>query len=419
MKILVVHPLQQHSYYLAAAIKKCNCLEKYMTCVYLKRWSFTNIACSILRNDSKKRASNRKCKELSDQDVIIYYEILGLLRLFCQNIKAFNKYESKIRAFLYNLFANKVARYAINHKVDMVISFDNCSSKLFSILEKKAPQIIRVLDTSAANPLYMKEIYSKDVLLAPNFSDYLKKECPHVWDDKLLLLNKNEIKLSHYFLSPSSFVDKSLIFSGIKSQQIFKVPYGLDLKLYTKKSNYKYEVNCPLKLIYVGGVKEIKGIYYLLEAVNRYTKDQITLTVVGNYDKNDTHLEKYRTNVTFTGLVLHDKVSLLLKEADVFVFPSLGDSFAFSVLEAAATGLPLIVSENTGMSDQIINGEEGFIIPVQSIDAICDKIDWFLINRDKIEAMGLKAREMALQMTWSKYQSNIHTFINSIAERSF
>ena len=49
--------------------------------------------------------------------------------------------------------------------------------------------------------------------------------------------------------------------------------------------------------------------------------------------------------------------------ADVFILPSLGDSYALVVLEAIASGLPVIVTENVGAADAIENGKNGFVIP--------------------------------------------------------
>ena len=55
------------------------------------------------------------------------------------------------------------------------------------------------------------------------------------------------------------------------------------------------------------------------------------------------------------------------------------------------------------MNDYVREGEEGFVIPIQNIDAIVNSVEWFCKHHDKIVEMGKKARKMALQFTWDKY----------------
>ena len=59
-------------------------------------------------------------------------------------------------------------------------------------------------------------------------------------------------------------------------------------------------------------------------------------------------------------------------------------------------------------------GIEGFTIPIQSVDAIVDKINWFSENRNKIEAMGKAAREFALKYSWERYARNISEIFDRI-----
>lgn len=419
MKVLVTHPLQQHSYKLAIAIKEQNCLYKYITCVYQKKYSLTKLMTFFLKGNMKKRSYGRTCNGLKDEEVLLFCEMQGLFRLLCQNIKFLNRYELFVRKHLCDRFAKKVAKYAIKNKVDAVITFDNCSPLLFEILEKKAPNIKRILDVSAANRIYMKKIYDMDLQIAPAFADNLRSECPQIWNHKLYDRNKKEIEKAQFYLSPSVFVDRSLQFSGIENTQIFRASYGIDLSGIQCKEFRKYSEKRPLRFIYVGGVKELKGIYYLLEAFLTYPKEKVCLTVVGDCDLNDEKILEYQRNgINFIGRVLHSDIFKILKQHDVFVFASLGDSFAFSVLEAAACGLPVILTENTGIADQITEGKEGFIIPIQSTSAIQEKIDWFVENPNKISEMGKAARQLSEMMTWNKYNDAIKSCLENIDHTS-
>ena len=298
--------------------------------------------------------------------------------------------------------------------MDAVITNDDCSPLLFEILQEQAPSIVRILDMSAAELHYMRAIYDKDAELMPQFAKRLHYEYAKVWNNAIMDKCLREVKASQYFLTPSAFVRRSLRYTGVKDAQMLNCPYGVDISEFSCKVYPKCHNSAPLKFVYVGGVKELKGISYLLEAFMQIPREQAELTVIGDFKAEDCDIKRYLNQVHFTGMVLHSEVSLRLRESDVFIFTSLGDSFALAALEAAASGLPLIISENTGISDYIQEGREGFIIPIQDIDAIVQKVKWFCEHRERIEPMGQAARKMALQFTWERYYEQVSQLVKEV-----
>ena len=415
MKILVAHPAQQHSYRLAAALKKKRMLWRYVTTVYYKKKSFTAFIAFFLNDHFRSKALSRRCKDLSDQDVIQYCEAEGLLKLLALNTPFFYRYYREIKYNTADRFARKTARYAIRSNVDAVITYDDTSPLLFEIIEKKSPDTLRIMDMSAANILYMRHIYEKDIKIAPAFENRLRNERKICWDPKTIERTKRELRTTQYFIVPSEFVGRSLEFSGIRPDQIYYCPYGVDISEFSQKKYQKnFKDRRTLEFIYVGGVKELKGIYYLLEAFSKIPKDKAFLTVVGNYDPSDVDIAPYTEFVKFTGMVLHSDIPKLLQKADVFVLPSLGEGFTLAAMEAASCGLPLILSENTGVNDLITDGVQGFTIPIQSVDALVEKIQFFIDHPEQICLMGANARKMAEQHTWDRYNAAVTETIEKI-----
>lgn len=414
MKILIAHPDQQHSYKLANAVNKCGHLFKYATTVYYKKSSKTYYISRFLPLKIRRKAINRHTTDIKDDDIVLFCEGLALIKLLFQNISFLHRWYNKLRYKCADTFAKRVAKYAIRNNIDMVITYDDCSPKLFEILKENAPQIIRVLDVSAANRLFMKDIYYRDAQIATSFSEKLKLETPQVWNEEILEKCKKEIELSNYYLSPSEFVNQSLEYSNVCKEKVFLCPYGVDTSIFKPKTDY--QIHSPIKFVYVGGITELKGIYYLLEAFWDIPPDVATLTLIGDAGLESKELEKYKNKYYFMGRVFHDDLPGLLQKFDVFVFPSLGDSFSFACVECASVGLPLIVTENTGMKDYINEGQEGFIIPVQSVESIRTKIDWFIRNPEQIEIMGKKGSRMASSITWENYNDSIKKFIDYIIE---
>lgn len=409
VKIIVCHPAQQHSYRLAAALKQEKMLGAYITTVYYKPRSFTRLISIFLKGKFKRKAEGRRTSELDDDEVIQFCEIEGLLKLLALNVPFFSHFYNKLKYNTADRFAKKVAYYAIHNHVDAVVTYDDCSPLLFEILKNKDPHILRVLDVSAANPIYMRKIYNRDMELAPAFGRRLKKEMSRCWNFEILNRAKREIASSQKFLVPSNFVSTSLKYSGAEENQMLYCPYGVDVSQFSQKEyeDVKNMNDRPLRFIYVGGVKELKGISYLLEAFMNIPQDKAELTIVGAFNSKDEDIQPYLRRIHFTGLVLHSEVPNLLKAADVFVFPSLGEGFSLAIMEAAAVGLPLIISENTGVTDIIRNNKEGLVIPIQSSKAIEDAVTWFVNHPEAICPMGMAARAKALEYTWERYYKTV------------
>ena len=89
--------------------------------------------------------------------------------------------------------------------------------------------------------------------------------------------------------------------------------------------------------------------------------------------------------------------------ADGLVLPSLFEGFGLVILEAMAAGLPVITTQNTGGPDVIEEDKEGFIVPAGSVEALRQKMEWFIKNPEKAIEMGKAAHRKAKEFTWEEY----------------
>ena len=410
-KVIVAHPHQQHSYYLATGLDKAGVLYKYITTVYQRPGSLTTLLSPLLKGNNKKRALSRRNPNISNDKVIQYCELFGLFYLFIMRITKNNKkILDPYNRFVSKRFGKKVAKYAIKNNVDAVVCFDTECLELFSYLKKKAPKIIRVMDASAINRLYLKKLYLKDMELYPEFANRLKLERPELFaknSDKVMRGLKKEIYLTQYFLVPSNLVSDSFIYSQAKKKQMIKCPYGVDVRMFLNEEKSFDNSKRPLKVVYVGGIKELKGVGHLLKAFQQIDTEIAELTIVGAGNPNDLDIVNYMKKINFIGSVVHSEMPNILKQYDVFVFPSLGDSFGLSVLEGMASGLPAIVSENAGISEYITNNNDGFVIPAFSEEKIIEYVNWFYNNPDKKYEMSKNAINKAKRFTWEKYYDEV------------
>jgi glycosyltransferase involved in cell wall biosynthesis len=84
------------------------------------------------------------------------------------------------------------------------------------------------------------------------------------------------------------------------------------------------------------------------------------------------------------------------------------------ILEAMSTGLPVICTSNTAGRDLFLTGDEGVIVPIRSIDALVDQIEWCIGNKRKLAEMGKIAAETAHTFSWEKFRNGIReSYINN------
>lgn len=406
-KILIAHISKQHSFHTAIALKKAGYLHKYVTTVYDKPGSMTRLLKKRLKGVMQKKAESRSCEQLDDQDIIQFYEWLGLLRIFLNRFKWIN-----IDIFLMRIFAKRVVRFVIKEQVDALIVYDGICSKYLKQLKQKAPQIITIMDVTIAARPYMKEIFEKDMEQF-NHQAFFTEE-PYLWKGNYFKEIYTDFEYTDYFLVASEFVRKSLHFCKIPDKKILKVPYGVDVTNFSY--NQKQEHFGPLKLLFVGNLSYRKGLHHLLKIISLYDKDTLLLRLAGGYNPNGEFYKSFSANenIEFLGFVTRDKITETFQESDLFVLPSLAEGFALVILEALATGTPVLCSSNTGGNDAINNYENGLVFEASNFNLFQESIEWVLLNRDKLPLMSQKAREKSMKYTWDKYYTGIIEEINNI-----
>lgn len=411
-KIVVAHPYKQHSFELAEALREKKYLFKYVTTVYYKKYNLTWFIGQFFRGGMRKKVISRHDNRINDY-VIQFCEFLGLLKLLTLRVKFLKKYYISLKYKSSDIFSRKVAKYCMNNNVDAVVLYDDTSPECSKILKKRNSNIKIILDMSAPALPYMKKIYEEDMIVSPDFSDMLKNEKINTFNEKLLKRLNEEIKYADYFLVASEFTKQSLIECNVPENRIFICRYGINSKVF--KPGYKK--NTILKAVYIGGTKQFKGLSYLLKAFKKLENYPVCLTIIG---ENTLSLEKQKEykNIKFSGIILPERVSDILKDSDISIFPSLGDGFGFAVTESLSAGCPVICSKNTGASDLIIDGKNGFIIDIQNSEQIIEKVIYFIKNKSKLYEMQKEARNSVLQLSWENYYEDVSMAFNRIFKRN-
>jgi starch synthase len=215
-------------------------------------------------------------------------------------------------------------------------------------------------------------------------------------DDKLARKDA-EIALATDIIVPSRFVADTLNEYPGKLPRVHVVNYGSPTALSATARRW-YEGG-TLKLLFVGGLSQRKGLSYLLDAI-RPLKAKVELTVIGTGNA----AKLVQGHCETRGSLPHPAVLQAMREHDVFVFPSLFEGYSLAVAEAMSQGLPVITTPNSGTADIITNGVEGWIVPIRNAEQITAHLESYLQEPAMVRRMGLAALDVANSHSWGGYR---------------
>ena len=201
-------------------------------------------------------------------------------------------------------------------------------------------------------------------------------------------------------LVPSSSTGRQLVSKGLDKSKIKPLPRWVDTTIFNPAKKdpdiwQKYSFEKRIKLLYVGRVSKEKNLELLCRAFQKIHNlgYNTGLVIVGDgpyREEMQKMLEGYP--VLFTGYKTGDELHCLYASSDLFVFPSTTDTFGNVVLEAQASGLPVIVSDEGGPAELVIKNKTGIVISAGNINELVSAIISLLDNEEKMRIMGKNAR---------------------------
>jgi len=184
---------------------------------------------------------------------------------------------------------------------------------------------------------------------------------------------------------------------------VHTIPFGVDTDLFTPSKDKH-----PEGEICIGIVKALEdsyGIEYLIRAFKivafKIVVDKgydLNLLIVGDGSlrKNLEKLTKtlnLSNSVKFIGGVDNYKVVQYLQKMDIFVIPSIRESFGVAAVEASACSIPVIASNIGGLPEVVIDGSTGFLVPPRDENAIADRMIRLIDDSELRVQMGSEGRE--------------------------
>ena len=199
----------------------------------------------------------------------------------------------------------------------------------------------------------------------------------------------------------------------------FVIPNGINLDEYAglSKENLRAELQFGRSdkvIIYIGRLSPVKGVEYLIRAM-RLVKDKepdAKLVLIGDGSEKE-KLKSIIKKLNLEHLVMHlpqlpnQNIPKYAVASDVLVLPSLSEGFPMTILEAMASGLPIVSTKVSGLPEIVKEGKNGFLVEPANTEQLAEKI-LLLLKDDGVRAtMSANNKESVKQYGWETVISKL------------
>ena len=215
----------------------------------------------------------------------------------------------------------------------------------------------------------------------------------------------NLFKNGDLFLPISDYWKQKLIKLNCEEKKIVVHHMGIDIEKFEYSKRNK-QLGKPVKILTLGRLVEKKGHEYAIKAIRdtirKYKNVEYIIAGEGpleNKLKNLVSELGIKNYIKFVGVAKQDEVLELYKQAHIFILPSVtacnGDQEGIPVvlMEAQASGLPVISTFHTGIPEVVVDGKSGFLVPERDVNALIEKLEYLIENPELWPKMGRYGRK--------------------------
>jgi len=282
----------------------------------------------------------------------------------------------------------------LNLKLDIAHAHTPFSMGLFARYVANYQKIPLVYTHHTHYPEYAK-FYLKERIITPLLARYFS-----AW-----FANQAQA-----ILVPSYKMKRFLLEYGVKrAKPIHILPTGVNLEIFKKSKEGFIKIRKKLKipfeskvLLFVGRMGEEKNPSFLLYTMEEILKkfNNVFLLMVGDGPileklKNLALKLKIEKNVIFTGAIPHSKIPAYYQAANVFVFSSQTETQGIVILEAIASGLPVVALKDEAFKDMVVENKNGFLIKKVSPKSFAKKVLEILKNSSLCKKFSLNSQKIA------------------------
>jgi glycosyltransferase involved in cell wall biosynthesis len=222
-----------------------------------------------------------------------------------------------------------------------------------------------------------------------------------------------EYHLAEKIVVPSAFVKKTFLGQGFPESKLHINPYGVDRARWGSVPGSERYAG-PLVFVFAASVGPRKGVHVLLRAWDKAKLPDCELWLCGGIhmplDQLQLPLSK---SVKILGRQTHDSLTAIYNKASVYVLPSFEEGMARSGIEALAAGLPVIVTEETGLTDLMTTGKEGWVVESGNVEHLAETLRAVSSARHELPIFSAAARACTTTSDKTDYGDRAAEFLRS------
>ena len=216
----------------------------------------------------------------------------------------------------------------------------------------------------------------------------------------------SELAQADAIFTASTYTRQTLSLAPDVKCPVHIVPYGSPPPAHSDAAQTPISEG-KLRVLFAGSLGQRKGLSYLLSAVERLA-GHVELTLLGSKTVEgcaalDAAVRAHR----WIPSLPHAAFLAEMERQDVLVFPSLFEGFGLVILEAMSRGVPVIATAHTAAPDLFTDGEEGFIVPIRSVDAIVEKLEILIRDPARLREMKSAALTRSKTHRWEDYRRRL------------
>ncbi len=272
-------------------------------------------------------------------------------------------------------------------------------------------------------PLHnMPFVHSKKTRIVVTIHDLAFKIFPETFPSadvrKLNFLTDYSVRFADKLIVPSKATKKDLLrlYPKLLVDKICVVHHGVNINFWKKdvdrevceKVFKKYNIDSSQYILHVGAIQPRKNLVFLIKAfeIIKKQKPHLKLVLVGGYGWLWQNIVKhakesqFAKDIIFTKNIPFEDVQILMKNATVFVLPSLYEGFGIAGLEALAASVPVVAANNSSIPEVLGNAALYFDVDDEGQCADCILK---MINNESLQlTMKEKGNKRVQKFTWDK-----------------
>lgn len=301
---------------------------------------------------------------------------------------------------------------------DYPITFPQFAPRVRKKLDEFKPDIIHITTPFFSGPWALRYAQKRDIPVLTIYHThflsyiyyYVGRYKPIYW----LVKGAWERHFRQFYnavdiaLIPTSTIAEGLQELGVKKEKMQIWGRGINLDLFNPKAGNNYiqksiTKNKKKNILFVSRLvwfKELKTLINVYKEIMR-TRDDVNFVIVGDGPQRD-HLEKEMPEAVFLGKKQHNDLPPVYASSDIFVFPSISETFGNVVLEAMACGCPPVVAAAGGPKGIVTDGVNGLHAKPKDTKDFAKQINRLLDDEKLRKELSKNAVQYAKQQSWEK-----------------